>query len=93
MLVVVLVLPVVAGWGGYQISLGENQVPWGWVAGVAVVLFLVLVTGFVVNPAKPVAGPHLRGALRGDSAAQRLLVDLPADWSGTDQSAHSELRV
>ena len=50
MLVVVLVLLAVAGWGGYQISLGENQVLWGWGAGVAVVLFLVLVTGFVVNP-------------------------------------------
>ena len=50
MLVVVLVLLAVAGWSGYQISLGEDQVLWGWGAGVAVVLFLVLVSGFVVNP-------------------------------------------
>ena len=50
MLLVVVILAGVAGWGGYQISLGADEVLWAWGAGISVVLLLVLVSGFVVNP-------------------------------------------
>ena len=50
MLLVVVILAGVAGWGGYQISLGADEVLWAWGAGISVVLFLVLVSGFIVNP-------------------------------------------
>ena len=50
MLLVVVILAGVAGWGGYQISLGADEVLWAWGAGISVVLLLVLVSGFIVNP-------------------------------------------